>query len=73
MVTESRKTIGLRPLEFKPKICTMKIAKDEGWPYSLGGLHRHLFGIPLDGAHDAMTDTKATARIFFELKARKLV
>jgi DNA polymerase III epsilon subunit-like protein len=39
---------------------------DYKWP-KLGELHRHLFGKPLSGAHDAKADVEACARCFFEL------
>lgn len=37
------------------------------WP-RLQELHKHLFGIEFEGAHDALTDVRATAKCFFELK-----
>jgi DNA polymerase III subunit epsilon len=39
------------------------------WP-TLGELHQHLFGHGFEGAHDALSDVRATARCFFELKQR---
>lgn len=37
-------------------------------PPKLSEAYQHFFGEPLDGAHDAMVDVNATARIFFHLK-----
>lgn len=63
-------------LDTIPKICTMKtttnICKIPGrygykWP-NLTELHEHLFNTGFDGAHDALTDVKACADCFFELK-----
>lgn len=61
-----------------PGICTMKDAKDHcripgragyKWP-KLEELHRYLFDESFDGAHDALIDTRACARCFFELHKR---
>jgi len=73
MVEMNRERLEMPKFKFSPTICTMKAAKKAKMPASLDALHRHLFGFGIEGAHDAMTDTKATARIFFELKSRKLV
>lgn len=37
------------------------------WP-KLMEIHKHLFGCEFEGAHDALNDIKATAKVFFELK-----
>lgn len=59
-----------------PKFCTMKAAtpvcKLPGlygfkWP-KLTEAHKRFFGTDLEGAHDAMTDLRACARIYFELQ-----
>ena len=63
--------------EGKPKLCTMTtstkfcaIPKKEGkglkWP-SLQELHEVLFKEQYKGAHDALSDVRATARCFWEL------
>ena len=39
------------------------------WP-KLQEIHKHLFGVEFEDAHDAMADVRATKRVFFELKAR---
>ena len=71
---------GKRPLDFLniPGICTMKTTTDfcrlprpgggfgYKWP-SLTELHRHIFGLPYEGAHDAALDIAACARCFFKL------
>lgn len=63
-----------------PKICTMMsstawcgITKLNGksgfkWP-KLNELHIRCFGFSFDGAHDALTDVKATMRCFYHLLA----
>jgi hypothetical protein len=65
----------------KDKVCTMqsttnfcaiKGAYGYKWP-KLSELHRILFGHDFSEAHDASVDIKATARCFWELKARKLI
>jgi DNA polymerase III epsilon subunit-like protein len=62
----------------KKKICTMKstvnfcaIPSSRGfkWP-QLTELHKKLFGVPFEDAHDASVDIAATARCFWELKKR---
>ena len=42
------------------------------WP-TLQELHSTLFNESFDGAHDALSDVRACARCFFELKFRKIV
>lgn len=42
------------------------------WP-KLEELHRHLFGHGHSSAHDAAADVRATAKCFFELRARNLL
>jgi len=55
-------------------ICTMKGTQHMfgKWP-KLIDLHKHLFGVEFDGAHDALEDVFATARCFFELKRRGFI
>lgn len=60
------------------KYCTMtttakvcKISKKRGTGYKnpkLQELHNVLFGVGFEGAHDALSDVRATARCFFQLK-----
>lgn len=65
--------------EGKDKLCTMmKSAKLCNLPHKSGSgfgkwpsleeLNLHLFGEPNEGAHNALSDVKATARCFFELR-----
>ncbi len=63
------------------KICTMLSTIDfvgiknqygNKWP-SLDELHRKLFNCGFDGAHDALTDVKATAKCFQKLKQENLI
>lgn len=67
----------------KERICTMLSAVDfcripsgsghgYKWP-RLSELHLKLFGEDFDGAHDALVDTSACARCFFELKKRRVI
>lgn len=59
-----------------PTFCTMKkttpLCKLPGnygdfkWP-KLTEAHKHLFGTEVEGAHDAMADVRACARIYFEI------
>lgn len=63
------------PFPGKKRICTMRrTAKFVGlprnkWP-KLNELHIKLFKEGFQGAHDALEDTKACARCFFELRRR---
>lgn len=54
------------------KVCTMtqQAARPGRWP-SLTDLHKYLFIEGFGGAHNALADVKACARIFFELKKNK--
>jgi DNA polymerase-3 subunit epsilon len=68
----------------KRAFCTMKAAtpvckilkanarhrEDYKWP-TLSQAHEFFFGIGVDGAHDALIDAAACARIYFELMARR--
>lgn len=64
----------------KNKFCTMAamtpICKlpgnygDYKWP-KLQEAYKHAFGSEFDGAHDAMADVRACAKIYFWLKAQK--
>ena len=67
----------------KPKFCTMKAttnicklpkrgANEYKWP-SLQELYLYLFGRYYNGAHNALSDVRATADCFFELIRRKLI
>ncbi|WP_062381178.1 3'-5' exonuclease [Demequina pelophila] len=49
-------------------VCTMKLARQLGLPAKLGDACRH-FGIPLDGAHAALNDAEATARLLDRYRA----
>lgn len=40
---------------------------------NLGELYTKLFGAEIEGAHDALSDVRATARCYFELKRRGIV
>lgn len=71
-------------LKGKRAFCTMKAmtpickilhkspkhAKDWKWP-KLEECVQFLFGEKLEGAHDALVDTRACARVYFELQRRK--
>jgi DNA polymerase III subunit epsilon len=68
---------AIRPV--KPRFCTMKSSTDlckipgprgYKWP-KLIELHRHLFGVDFEGAHNALADIEATAKCFWELRRRK--
>lgn len=70
--------------EGKPKICTMNSTvkfynlpfpsgrKGAKWP-TLEELHTVLFGENFTGAHDALSDVRATSRCFFELLKREII
>jgi DNA polymerase III epsilon subunit-like protein len=50
--------------------CTVELSRDR-WPRQpakLGDVYRRLFGVPLEGAHDARNDVSACMRIFFALQ-----
>ena len=83
VVTAEMLRYGVRPNNKPAKFCTMKSTTDicripqNGrlsfkWP-KLEELHHFLFGEYFEGAHDALTDVRATARCFFELKRRNLI
>lgn len=69
------------PISRLRTFCTMKgtadICRIPGrfgqykWP-TLDELHRHVFGSPFKGAHNAQADVEACARCFFELKRQGL-
>jgi len=44
---------------------------DFKWP-KLTEAHKHLFGTDVEGAHDAMADVRACARIYFEITKPKI-
>ncbi len=69
------------PLETKRRRCTMHWSKHYcgligphgyKWP-NLQELHRRLFGKRFRGAHDALTDVRACARCYFELKRLEIM
>lgn len=71
-----RKPEVIQLLEASDKFCTMRASTDIcqlpglygfKWP-KLTEAHKHFFGMELEGAHDAMTDLRACARIYFELQ-----
>jgi DNA polymerase-3 subunit epsilon len=67
------------PIESKTRYCTMREATDfcripggprgYKWP-TLDQLHRTLFGVGVEAAHNAIADVRACAACFFELKRR---
>lgn len=68
-------------VESKERICTMrgatKYCRLPGqygykWP-TLQQLHTRLFSEPFEGAHRALTDVRACARCYFELKRLKVM
>ena len=69
------------PISRFKTFCTMKGTADfcripgrfgrYKWP-TLDELHRHVFGSPFKGAHNAQADVEACARCFFELKRQGL-
>lgn len=73
-----------KPLNRLPKltdICTMKymtnVCQLPGrygykWP-TLQEAHKHCFGHEFDGAHDAMADVRACARIYFWMVKNKII
>ena len=68
--------------EPKKSFCTMKettafckLKKTNGspkWP-KLQELHKILFGEEFEGGHDALADTRAMVRCFFELRKRDII
>lgn len=65
----------------KQKLCTKTAATNYcqlpgkygyKWP-TLDELHQKLFGEGFEDAHNALGDVRATARSYFELKARKII
>lgn len=59
----------------QPSCCTMKMAharsKETGaglkWPLTLKEAHQHFLGEAFDGAHGALADAQACARVYFAL------
>jgi DNA polymerase III epsilon subunit-like protein len=73
--------VGYKGNRKKEKVCTMTVGTDllkmpgrfEGtykFP-KLEELYRYLFGLELQGAHDALKDTRACMQCFFELMNRR--
>jgi DNA polymerase-3 subunit epsilon len=70
------------PIEAKTRYCTMRESTDfcgipggprgYKWP-TLDQLHRTLFGVGVEGAHNAVADLRACATCFFELKRRGVI
>jgi DNA polymerase-3 subunit epsilon len=70
------------PIESKTRCCTMRETADfcgipggprgNKWP-TLDQLHRTLFGVGFEGAHNAIADVRACATCFFELKRRGIM
>ena len=52
--------------------CAIPGANGYKWP-TLSELHRHLFGVDYQEAHDARADIEACARCFFELRRLKVI
>lgn len=79
---EFLRVFGKTFMERWPHFCTKEASTDllkipgyygrYKWP-TLDELHRYLFKEGFDGAHDAMNDTRATAKCFFEMRSRGLV
>lgn len=61
-------------MKFTTDLCKIPKARGSGykWP-KLQEIHKFLFGVEFEGAHDALADIKATVRVFFELKKRGLI
>ncbi len=70
-----------RMIDAKPTFCTMTAATpvlnlpggrngEPKWP-TLEEAYRHFFGQDFPGAHNALNDVKATARVYYHLKAMK--
>lgn len=65
----------------KPKYCTMKSSTNycklpgkQGFKSpKLSELHKVLFGVGFENAHDALADVRATARCFWKLKELKVM
>lgn len=49
-----------------------KYRKGPKWP-RLEEAYQHFFGVPIEGAHDAMNDAMATFELYLHLKAKGLV
>ncbi len=72
-------------IDARPAICTMLSSlkycaipskNDWGDPYKwpkLQELHKKLFGVEFEDAHDAMADIQATKKCFFELRKRNII
>ena len=70
------------PIESKTRCCTMRETTDfcgipggprgYKWP-TLDQLHRKLFGVGFEAAHNAIADVRACATCFFELKRRGIM
>lgn len=61
-----------------PKMCTMRLstawcALPNNKPPRLAELHRKLFGSDFASAHDAVADTRACGRCFFELRRQGVI
>lgn len=75
IIGSEMKTYGITLARKLRKICTMKTYAEYfggKWP-KLIEAHRELIGEGFEGAHDAMADVNACARIFFEMKKRGII
>lgn len=68
-ITAKNKPIKVCTMKSTTDLCKLPGKKGYKWP-KLEELHRYLFNIGFDGAHDALEDVRATARCYFELKRR---
>ena len=76
--------LGMKSENKPTKICTKEVSTDfcqipnqNGfasfkWP-KLEELHRKLFEVDFEGAHDALNDVMACAKCFFELKRLEVI
>jgi DNA polymerase-3 subunit epsilon len=76
VVASELQRLNLRSENKPHKYCTMKHpnvnARYGKWP-KLQDLHKDLFGVGFDGAHDAWNDVVALAVCFIELVNRKII
>lgn len=81
MGAEYLRTIKSNPMVGRPKICTMEstihfcaIPGNYGLKYpSMQELHRKLFGIGFEDAHDAFVDVNAMVKCFFALRQKGMI
>ena len=64
-----RRQLDLEPLDHIEPVCTLDLVKKVyGFPMKLGILYKELFGKELEGAHNALADSRAAGEVYRVLR-----